>query len=562
MAVIQSKQNEIRYIKRANLEEEAKMYQNYYRDIIHNYGVDCNYYKIKVPYPEHFRRTLDNNNILMHAYGYDSNPKYDVSASMITYMEVDQDAFALNKYGIVPDMDVNFIFDRTEFATKFAYKMGQYKEYKIKEKEVTVEIPKRIDEYIEYIDVNGNPASYMLQDDINPYFEACGFPLTFETDILSGKASFVIGECETDKEYDILADKYQHSDGGYKIPVNDNIYRSFYYNVDIKEYLDIFISLKFKIHDIVVGKTVDGVDITKRILKGKLHGSVLFHDINQIGKYIELIQPNVGDVVTIDFPDERSREQYEITECLDKNLGQDGINPLLHKYIWKCKAKRYINSGEDNPEKNEANERIKEVIDTVQQSDEDIVKKISRYDEFYNDAVYGGYELSVNETDKQIVDFSDQMDLHTEFIDDGSYINIHVFGDGPKLVTDGYELYYITSGRNKITIRLTESEPDKENLPVEHWVASGLEYLAATNHELWFKNFDNRTYKIAESNPISQEEREICMISLINSTYSTGDINNPGDNFYKFKNCKTILISINDCLYCRFGLNGKIVKIS
>ena len=92
----------------------------------------------------------------------------------------------------------------------------------------------------------------------------------------------------------------------------------------------------------------------------------MFHDINSIGKYIELIQPDVGDIVTIDFPDERSREQYEITECLDKNLASDGLNPLLHKYIWKCKARRYINSGEDFPEKNEANERWKETIDLIE----------------------------------------------------------------------------------------------------------------------------------------------------------------------------------------------------
>ena len=36
--------------------------------------------------------------------------------------------------------------------------------------------------------------------------------------------------------------------------------------------------------------------------------------------------------------------------------------PLLHKYIWKCQAKRYVNSYEDM-ESNEANDRLQEKLD-------------------------------------------------------------------------------------------------------------------------------------------------------------------------------------------------------
>jgi len=56
----------------------------------------------------------------------------------------------------------------------------------------------------------------------------------------------------------------------------------------------------------------------KSILNGKLHGSILFYDLNKIGKYLDKIHPEVGDVVTIDFPDENNREQYEITDAFDK----------------------------------------------------------------------------------------------------------------------------------------------------------------------------------------------------------------------------------------------------
>lgn len=52
-------------------------------------------------------------------------------------------------------------------------------------------------------------------------------------------------------------------------------------------------------------KTGDGV---KYVLKGYLHGSILFHDLAKVGKYMEMIHPDVGDIVTIDFPDENNRQ--------------------------------------------------------------------------------------------------------------------------------------------------------------------------------------------------------------------------------------------------------------
>ena len=54
------------------------------------------------------------------------------------------------------------------------------------------------------------------------------------------------------------------------------------------------------------------------ILSGYVHGSVLFYDIDKIGKYVDLIRPAVGDIIAIDFPDDKNREKYEITDCYDK----------------------------------------------------------------------------------------------------------------------------------------------------------------------------------------------------------------------------------------------------
>ena len=108
-----------------------------------------------------------------------------------------------------------------------------------------------------------------------------------------------------------------------------------------------------------VDKTVDAYGKHKFILHGKLHGNVLFYDLNKVGKYMDKIHPEVGDIVTIDFPDENNREQYEITDAFDKQLQSDGISPLLHKYIWKCTAKRHIDNY-DNVESNDANDILEE----------------------------------------------------------------------------------------------------------------------------------------------------------------------------------------------------------
>ena len=85
----------------------------------------------------------------------------------------------------------------------------------------------------------------------------------------------------------------------------------------------------------------------------------MFYNMFKIGKYLEKIHPEVGDLITIDFPDERNSERYQVTDCYDKSLQSDGISPLLHKYIWKCKGRRYANTYDDI-EMNEADKKLLE----------------------------------------------------------------------------------------------------------------------------------------------------------------------------------------------------------
>ena len=55
-----------------------------------------------------------------------------------------------------------------------------------------------------------------------------------------------------------------------------------------------------------------------------------------------------------------------------------------------------IDAGENLLEKNEDNERMEEKIDMLNNVDEVIADKISKYDDDATDAAYGGYERENN----------------------------------------------------------------------------------------------------------------------------------------------------------------------
>jgi hypothetical protein len=89
------------------------------------------------------------------------------------------------------------------------------------------------------------------------------------------------------------------------------------------------------------------------------------------------------------------------------------------------------------------------------------------------------------------------------------------------LVTNGYELFYINSKNEKYQLTTVEDETIiKQNL-----VASGLQYIKSTDNSLYFVNFDNRACKICEDPSITHGEIELCLNSLIDTTFD-----GPSDN--------------------------------
>jgi len=350
----------------------------------------------------------------------------------------------------------------------------------------------------------------------------------YECGVLKGKLSAEIAKYEYDKEYEVVCHAFSHSNFKTFFPKNDDLYASLEYKICNDDYIETLIFLTYK-----VVKTAVDYDFEKKatsfknILQGKIHGSVLFFDVNAIGKYIDKIHPEVGDILTIDFPDDKNREQYEIIDCYDKSLQSDGISPLLHKYIWKCKARRYANSYEDIGETNEANERLEEKIKHQQVVEEEIADKISIYDEGDQEA-YGGYDGVIETYDKEKP--SEHKTAPYDYLSDDQCLDVFVFGAGSKLITNGYDLIFVTAPKSDDTpgdgyyVAASSTESDTSTALFE----SGLRWLKASKDKIVFINIEGENISLIEDFEATQGELELCLNDLNEKTFDVGEINSAG----------------------------------
>ena len=556
MSVLQSQYNELRYLKRKGLEEESRIIGNALRDQIRQYGVDCVYYKLNTDNFIDFKNIIDQNTILRKAYGYEITPDYTLSAPMIVYAEVQTDIFQLNKYGYNPNVEVDFYFDRIDFACALATKCGRYKEYKIDKKEIVTIIPNITNEYVEY---NGQK-QYLSAHEFPYELGVFGDSPIYTCENLSGYFRAIIHPYEYDKEYTILCDPYEHTQFNVEFPVNKDLYRSLKYKIENDDYLETLIYLTYK-----VIKENNGDNTYKSVLSGYIHGSVLFYDINHLGKYVDLIHPSVGDIIEIDFPDDKNREKYEITDCFDKQLTQDGINPLLHKYIWKCKGRRYTNSYEENTPQTEGDNRVEEMQKYNTVTTDEVTDSISMYDtidgDVKEDAVYGGYDGVITEYDIMKPNpYNDKYD----YIDDGTAIDLIRFDCGSRLITNGYDLMFMPAKSIEngdaccYKIAMTSAElPGKSCL-----VEQKMKWLKATDSQIVFININGEVTQLICDMCATNNNLNICLNSLTEKTLNDGkSLNNNNQNFYKFSGTKTYMWATPYNLFAKLQSNKQLYQI-
>lgn len=526
MAVIQQN-NGIRYIRRRNLEEEARVIGNYYKDIIQQYGIDCRYWKLNTSEFQDFKKNIDQNTVLKRAYGYDITPVYDISADMVAYAEIDQDIFNLNKYGYNPNTDINLIFDSTQFACDMAPKVGVYKEYDIDRREVYCEVPRFDSSSISSSIIDGHAVSSAVSDDVWPYELGLGMAETYTCGILSGKMRCMLSGYEIGKTCTAVCDPYEHTDFAVTFPANDDLYWSLKYKIENDDYLETMLFLTY-----VVNEIQDANGEKRYVLSGYTHGSVLFFDTARLGKYAGTIHPMVGDIVEIDFPDDQNREKYEITECIDKQLTQDGINPLLHKYVWKCKARRHVDSYEkENPPVTEEDQKIREQQAYDETVTEEVADEVSMYDALDKegnvgeDAVYGGYDLdaeTVKNYDKQ--DVREFQSRNYVGLPEDQLLPVFWFGCGSRLLTDGYDLLF--KPVCGCISYVTSSHSGKSGTV---FFDSDTKWLKATDDCIVFVNVEGETQVLAMSH--QDHTREINIDSLYDVTLVENGkpVNSAGD---------------------------------
>lgn len=635
MSVNQDNLNELRFLRKQNLLSESKIVSDWYRDLLRSYGVDCKYYKLKTNFPENFKTSLTKNNITRVAYSEEPEPVYAVAANMITYMDVGSDVLQLNNLGLMPSTTVTFYFNSLDFAYALAPQLGQYKEFQVHNNDIKIEFSEQ-----ELLENNG-------------IFEVT---LPFDTDVVSGNCTFTVDltdyvngtvTTEQKKKHKIYAEKSKITFEEFK-QSNEFLYNSPslpthpYYSQqkDINDAIeDIALHFDYTVSKEVILKeeetedndntatddtlesgnsedeeiedipeqdneeTPEGQEILY-IISGKIRGSVITYDIFSLSKYSDILHPDAGDIVSVNFPGQT--EQYQITEATDINISTDGLNPLMHKYIWRCSAIKHVSNALINsPEPVMADKRIHEINDFENASSEIIARKLSEYPNNEDD-IYGGYRRESDKTDMNKVDLvkidstlssslssstskdeTNQIDKNTFINANETYSDIFVFDNGASLKTDGFILVFSDTDGKMTNLTVPKDDTDKippESISLIYKSPDDIEFMKATDECIVFMNilgevnvlcdcFD-MSNKLETTNKASLEyetrseelkENRQNLTSLSETTaYKNNhiNINSENDCYFKFSNCRTVLFCIGNDLFCKLGYSKLLYKLT
>ena len=129
---------------------------------------------------------------------------------------------------------------------------------------------------------------------------------------------------------------------------------------------------------------------------GGIRGGVIYHDTEVIGKYIDKVKPEVGDLIDVPVPAEDGslgvyRQKYEIVQIVENGADDATMNPFLRKYIYEISLRAYVASGQTEPDEQKDKEEKKDTLDLVSQAAENAAKKLGLYEDF-EDNVYGGFQ--------------------------------------------------------------------------------------------------------------------------------------------------------------------------
>jgi hypothetical protein len=360
---------ELRYLQRNELTPVHQLQNNYYRELIHSYGVDAVY----------FRHNADafNEDIPLSGKNFDfiwgeqATIQYWLSADIVVYMASQGDTILLSKFGQETDGDMD------------AYVL--------------------IDDFTEnFRDLVGKRDVYSKNDTISATVSSG--VVTFVEDVVSTDLSGYTSGTTTFSTSGAVSADFTTSFIRYPKRFSDYMYKC-------ESYTD----------QVVLGDIYTTLSGT---LDENLNGTLVGNVSADLGHYLEesrdgggtfwKIAPKVGDFFRLDFHD-GNHEEYEITRVIDRNLQSEGLNPLLEKYVWHMSCVRRDPSYEDvlgapdslleeyqgtdgsldeeftDDKYENSNEKIESISnDELFDYSESIIDK---YDGLNSDDIYGEYDI-------------------------------------------------------------------------------------------------------------------------------------------------------------------------
>ena len=384
MAIIQSKEpNGLRIGSMQNVYAESMMHENYVSDLIKGYGQDVRYFKLKNTYSDVFKPILDSNNLAIHAYGEGYVQEWEDPVVMIALLKFESDGINLNAYGIIPDSTMTAWMNQTDFAIAMAKKLSQWREYKVVG-------------HSEFI-LDFNDDQDLIQNRDNIVIE-------FSTDLFDGALKAQISDKQLDQlllpqNCEEIASPLPISipcvlvdHGGLKIDtgrINPLLYKGDHYDPFEDDMVDCYLHLE------VTSVQRDSKGAIK--VMGGIRGGVIYHDTTVIGKYLDKIRPEVGDLIDVPVPSPDGSlgvyrsQKYEIVQVLETGANDSTLNPFLRKYIYELSLRAYVASGQTEPDEQAEKTEKKDRLDLISQAAEDAAKKLSMY-ENHEDNAYGGYQ--------------------------------------------------------------------------------------------------------------------------------------------------------------------------
>lgn len=288
----------LRYLKRENLQNEAQLQKGYFREIIHSYGVDVQYFRLSTDYFESPSGIYSN-----YTYGESTCSPYTLSASMIVFMNVNDDSPMLRKFGIETATNAEIYFMKEDFTEQFR-------------------------------DIIGTPTSAIFSTIVSA--DISNFSGILAGEIIGNDLSGITS-AYTEVPSGVISGIYSSTFDRYPKPVVPLIAIS-------PSYTD-----RIVLGDLT-GIITGEIDLSGNgYMNGNVSGLLQYFvsPARNSGPNWK-IAPQVGDFIRLSEFDEEELNffEYEITEVLDKDLTPNGVNPHIKRYIWKCSIVRRDPSNE------------------------------------------------------------------------------------------------------------------------------------------------------------------------------------------------------------------------